>query len=798
MKCLEKDRARRYETANGLAMDIKRHLIHEPVVARPPSTAYRFQKAFRRNKLVFAAAGAIAAALLLGASVSVWQATRATRAQGVADAARQKESHLREQAVAARADAEKARANEAQLRQQAQAQELAARRRAYASDMNLVQQSLQMNNVGRALGLLNQHRPVPGYEDLRGWEWRYLWQFCRSDALYTLGSLNEPERSLAASSDGRWLAVVGLFTERCRIWDLRTRSEVEGVASNLVARRVAFCPKQALLAVAGVQGSGNSARPQIQLWDVSSRQLVRSLSLDEPPGQLAVSADGKTLVAATISQPPQIVLWRIEDGAILSRFDAPGFESFVFEEVIAISTDGNLVAYVVTPDRIRVVDAATGSEKWSASGAEDMVTTLTFSPDGQLLASGAGYAESDIRLWNVGSGKQVGRLEGHRGWVPALAFGPDSKTLASASADQTIRLWDVVSQQSVGLLRGHQHEVWRIALLPDKVTLISGSKDGVLAVWDASVNRQQRQFVTLPKPVDEWRFSPDSRSIVAVDHDGGVARWHGPDFREEEHLLEISQNRVSSAISLDNRFVAVGEGDDTIKVWELQTRKLVHELRVPHESYGRKFIANGKQLLTVESKPEGEIVAVWDLATGVPSKYWTNSGESILIAATDDGRWALSLRRDHSCAVREISTGRERTGSLRFDIIISDVRFSPDGKIFAFATEPGVARFWDASNFQEIGTVKGHILSVHSIGFASDMKRFATGSLGKEAIKVWDLESKLELITLEGQSARLNRTEFSPDGNILASINTRGVLHLWRAPSWAEIEVAEKAERKTP
>ncbi len=81
MKCLEKDRTRRYETANGLAADLKRHLNNEPVVARPPSTAYRFQKAFRRNKLAFAAGSAIAAALLLGIIASTWQSVRATRAK---------------------------------------------------------------------------------------------------------------------------------------------------------------------------------------------------------------------------------------------------------------------------------------------------------------------------------------------------------------------------------------------------------------------------------------------------------------------------------------------------------------------------------------------------------------------------------------------------------------------------------------------------------------------------------------------------------------------------------------------
>ncbi len=84
MKCLEKDRQRRYDTANGLAADLKRHLNNEPVVARPPSAAYKFQKAFRRNKLVFAAGTAVAAALIVGLTFSAWQAVRATRAEAQA------------------------------------------------------------------------------------------------------------------------------------------------------------------------------------------------------------------------------------------------------------------------------------------------------------------------------------------------------------------------------------------------------------------------------------------------------------------------------------------------------------------------------------------------------------------------------------------------------------------------------------------------------------------------------------------------------------------------------------------
>src|SRR5439155_11101956 len=84
MKCLEKDRARRYETANGLARDIERHLSNEPVVASPPSRIYRFRKAVRRNKRAFTAAAAVAVLLVTGVVMSTWQAVRATKAKAQA------------------------------------------------------------------------------------------------------------------------------------------------------------------------------------------------------------------------------------------------------------------------------------------------------------------------------------------------------------------------------------------------------------------------------------------------------------------------------------------------------------------------------------------------------------------------------------------------------------------------------------------------------------------------------------------------------------------------------------------
>jgi eukaryotic-like serine/threonine-protein kinase len=202
MKCLEKDRTRRYETANGLAQDIERHLSHEPVTARPPSTAYRLQKFVRRNKVMVTAGTAVAAALVLGVVVSAWQAVRATRAERT-------QARLRSQAQ------ENAREAERQRR--------LAQVQAYAADMKVADTALRENNLGQAVTALRRHIPTKaGEEDLRGIEWRYLWQKCQvqqSDVFRHKAEVTGAE----LTRDGRWLATVsgGAFW----VWDTRGGEE---------------------------------------------------------------------------------------------------------------------------------------------------------------------------------------------------------------------------------------------------------------------------------------------------------------------------------------------------------------------------------------------------------------------------------------------------------------------------------------------------------------------------------------------------------------------------------------------
>jgi len=791
MKCLEKDRTRRYETANGVAADLKRHLNNEPVVARPPSAAYRFQKAFRRNKLVFTAGVAVAAALLLGIIGSTWQSVRATHAKRDALSARQQAEASEKKALAAQA-------NETKLREQAEAEELAARQRAYSSDVNVAGEALAGKNLGRALDLLNRQRPKPGQRDLRGWEWRYLWQQTHSDALFTLCQESAEINSLAASPDGNWLAVGGYHNGGLSVWDLRTRQEVSRLTKNEQFIRAAFSPTEPLLAfVSSTESSSGQAPNTLRLWNTATRQMVAEFPLNTRCAGLAFAKDGRTLVTSTSGRTGgQITLWNMPDGIKLASYPEDQF-GMSAGTGFAATSDLSLAVSWLEGGRIRVIDLRNGKELWAAVAAKEYITAFAFSPDGKTLASAGGFAESDIRLWDVATGKEVGQLEGHGSWVSSLVFWPDGKKLASSSADQTIRIWDLASQKCLDVLRGHLQEVWRLALLPDDRTLVSGGKDGTVCFWDTSVMHPRQPSITIPENVVTWCFTPDSRSVVDINQQGQVSRWTGSNFQLKEPLLElgttVSLSTHSYRFSKDGHFLAASANNNVLQIWDV-SRKALWRQWTNTAGWGSPltFLASGNKLITLSLGRLHE----WDSTTGLETQSWQGpTSFQGARALTPDERSFVALGYSGDVVFRNLADVSQTKVDLDA-VEAEDGSFSPDGKLFAVASNLGHARVWDTANWRQVATFGGFLNAAHTVAFSQDGKRLATsGSNPDDTVKLWDVASWQEVLTLEGRGADFSSTDFSPDGNAIGSRNIDGNLQVWRAPSWEEINAAETKEK---
>jgi len=781
MKAMEKERGRRYETANGLAMDLRRHLEDEPVFARPSTTMYRLRKLVRRHKPAFVGASAVVLALLIGLATSTWLFVGESQARVRATNAERDQRHLRQEAQRAQADA--------------QAQEWAARQRAYASDMNLVQQALAVNDLGRAQDLLDRQRPQAGERDLRGWEWRYLWRLSRSDAKSVLCQRPNEVWSIAASHDGALAAVGEFFGGGLSIWDVRTGQLIATPPAGVGLVHAAFSPVNSLLAYSIDSGAASAKRQfEIVLWDAATRQTVVRLPLDAEWPKPAFSADGQTLI---VSAPPRIVLFHIPDGKKLGSCYCGAAEVSPAGPAYAVAGNMMLAAQGAPGGVIRVFDLVSGKERWHVKGPDNHVAALAFSPDGKVLASSAGFREPSIGIWDAASGKPIGRLEGHRGWVSSMVFWPDGKTLASSSADQTIRVWDIskgFDSPPSRVLRGHRREVWRLALLPDNRTLVSGCKDGSVYLWDTKASLHDRGRITIPAEISNWRFTPDGKSVVALEASGRVARWYGPDLREAQPLIQLRAGLSGTAISPDCRLIAAPLPSGSVQIWDLASGTLLHEVRSPRLQEAVAFVRRGDGLILYSQSDS--TLHEWDLKTWKEVRAWRCAAGQEATAFTADDRWCLTLGfYEGASALHDLSNGTD--SDPRLGIRESQgAAFSPDGRLVAICSNLGFTRLLEFPTCRELATLHGFMLGAHSVSFSPDGKRLAVASNAKEAVKLWDIDSRQELLTLEGEGSVLRPTAFSADGDAIGTLSEQGQLQVWRAPSSAQIEAAERINPK--
>jgi WD40 repeat protein/tRNA A-37 threonylcarbamoyl transferase component Bud32 len=832
MKCLEKDRARRYETANGVALDIERHLRSEPVVARPPSVGYRLQKSFRRNRLAFTAAGVVTLALVLGAFVSTWQAVRATNERERADQAARLAKTQQERAEKGE---QKAKASELAAREAAEA----ARQNLYAADINLAYQAYQDNNLGRALQLLNKHRPKEKAEsapvlrsstaeggkqkaemDLRGWEWRYLWGLCQGEALYTLGQHSNVVYGVygvAISPDDRYLATAdaGPFGGEVRLWDIESRRPMEILETNDANHSVTFSPDGKALAFA-------TGHHGVRLWDIQEhREITRfperaaggysgpTLGFSPSGRQLAIGrADGK------------VVLWDLATQAAGLTLDAQSSIDALF-----FSPDGQTL--IAAPANwhsdysIRVWSLATGERLATLTNNTGRLGGVALSPDGKLLASGDW--DGRIGILDLVQQRQAAVLTNHTRWVSALAFSPDGKTMASASIDCSIKLWATKNWQEVTTLKGSRDEVHGLVFSSDGRTLFSGSKDGKILAWDGRPRPPRAEV--LRRPDDAQRFALTSSGIPwCLNSNHTFNLWDPKTLRKfREHLVTESERLADYwygspvALSPGMERIAMATRSGRIYLLDAAGKRQMPQAGLPFDAQVVEFSPNGKLLAAAAA---GKGLRVWNLENLEEVATMRKSGEEPYCGPcfTTNGETVAVGNADGTIEVWNLSRKEPVAEWKGHKYGVSGMAFMPEGKRLVTVGYDNKASVWDLESQRELVPFGRTLNEYRSVAVSPDGQRIAAGT-ADGLIKIWNSTTGQELMTLKGVNDWVDpnlpdrwNLEYvvglaflPPDGNILISGTghfTGGSggceVRLWRAPSWAEIEAAEKSmEGKT-
>ncbi len=490
---------------------------------------------------------------------------------------------------------------------------------------------------------------------------------------------------------------------------------------------------------------------------------------------------------------------------------------------ITCSQDGALLA-VADKIGIWIYDVQTSEELALLTGHTERINSISFSPDGRILASGG--HDNTVRLWDVATRTEIGRLEGHTDAVNSVSFSPGGRTLASRGDDNTLRIWDVATQTQIHTLEGYTGSVESVSFSPDGQTLASGGNDDIVRLWDVATRTEIGRLQGHTGYVSSVSFSPDGRTLASGSHDNTVRLWNVT-TRTEMGTLEGHTSWVNSVVfSPDGKTIASGgnkydarfwhPGGD-MRLWDIDTLtgKVIFERNLSNVT-GVSFSPDGKTIayktgsgnftfaggldvnslkhITSFEQPEHTWDVLWVVDAQIEKKGYS---------------WFRTMLEDHTEPVRSVSFSQDRktiasgggygraflwdvdtqTKISRLDTgYVNSISFSPDGRTIASGGvgNPEVI-LWDVDTQTKIDTL--NITPVNSVVFSPDGRTIACGR-DYDIVSLSDVATLTEIGRHWEHTGAVNSVVFSPDGRTLVSAGSvDGTVRLWDVDTWTEIAI---------
>ncbi|MBL9139551.1 MAG: protein kinase [Verrucomicrobiales bacterium] len=816
MTALRKDRERRYPSAASLGEDLRRHLDGEPVTAVPPTFAYQVGKFIRRHRVAVALSVLMAAAMITGTTISVWQTLRANRAYRVAT--QTLSDMFARSGLAAADDGQDSRAalwfaNAAMIASTDPHRVEANRVRTAAWSRSLLRpiralgipyrdfDSLAWNPAQPAMivsavaargayvwDLEADHEWNPGgISPLRIAAWN-----ATGDRIATLSGTNllvcsypsgtvlarQPVASatvLAFSPDSRWLAV---GAESAFVWNVETGERRPLALQGTSPSALHFSP------------DGGSLLLQWDTWvgitDLAVPSQFRHPPVPNAPGGQAGFLAGRDRY---FTAGPEAVTY-VRDalsGVIVETHPRSEFVPHGYP--VASSPDGRFIGRSNGP----VLDRTTGTSA-NFPAHNNVMTAVCFASDGAWFASGG--ADNAAKLWELPGGKFIGDIGHHQSDVQRLAFSPDASLVASAQ-DGLVRVWRIARPP---LIRPVLVERPSLAVLSPATGLIAPSGRTVRGL--ESVDRTRAIDITTGRAIGPdlvtggiimgAEFSPDGawlavitsttpdRPNTALEREpgsGNLQLWNHRSGQRLGEPIALPSEPRGLAIHPSGKWVGICcNGGKGVEV-EVATRRI--EVLFENQAYtdSRQTLNNGRCAYS----PDGRVFVVY----GSPpfTHLWDRERARELVppnqlegvsfdVAFFGNTVAIALLAPRSrLEFRDTRTGEPVVPPIAYSGWPFLGRFSPDGRVFLTTGRNRVGEVWDWRTGQRVCPALPHDHEVMGGAFIPGRSWVVTGGHDGR-IKFWDYRDGMPLAPSIHREGRVLDLQVTPDGGTLLASTT--------------------------
>ena len=462
--------------------------------------------------------------------------------------------------------------------------------------------------------------------------------------------------------------------------------------------------------------------------------------------------------AVTVAPGGVLQVWSLSSGQVVADFS----KMTAGAAVVAADPSGTLVFAGGSDGTVTAIDIARRTRLWQGNAHQGGVISVAMGPGGRTVASGG--LDGLVHLWNGATGERVRTIATENGSVRNLAFDRSGTKLAAAGQWRTL-LWDLADPPRPPRSFGGAEGMTDVDIRPNLRSLVTcHGASGLVRLWDLVADARTDAWAGHGGPVTGLAIGADGRSIFSGGADGQVSMWRPG---QAGHVSLRSGARMGALAVSDNKrwFVSVGH-PGTAAVWDARDGRQLAALRDAGSSRAATFADGDRQIVIGEL--DGTL-RVWDWSDGAarnPRRIEPPSTPNEVLALASHGSRVFVAHRETVVLIRDAASGREirrlQPSASPFSLAVT-----PDGRLLAAGTWPGLVDLWDVETGRKLLALKGPTALVTGLDFRADGGLLALSSRDGST-RFWEVGGGQWLATVASRKPGAERVRFFPDGRRLA------------------------------